>query len=187
MDAGTAAVLGALAGSVATIGAALATGWAQREGARITARSEHRRERREPRHNVYKEFIAEASRMRNLVGVFAIGAEMIDRIPLRFLSDEFISDLFNLSDIVKSKSTDAALAGPREIAEAATRVANLSHELVIDLKALKEVSEDDESHDGQFLRHVQEVTYASARAFRNSLDEFILCAQAALDDDGTGG
>lgn len=186
MDAGLAAVLGALAGSVATIGAALATGWAQREGARITARSEHRRERREPRHDVYKEFIAEASRMRDLVGVFAIDAEMIGRIPLRVLSDDFISNLYDLSEVVKGKSTDAALAGPRGITEAATKVSNLSRELVIDLKTLKEVSED-ESRDARFLRHVREATFATTRAFQNSLDEFILCAQAALDDDGSRG
>lgn len=56
-------MLGALAGSVATIGAALATGWAQREGARITARSEHRRQRLEPRTAIYKEFISHATQL----------------------------------------------------------------------------------------------------------------------------
>jgi hypothetical protein len=67
MDAGLAAVLGALAGAVATTGAAFATGWATREQAKIAARGEHRRQRRDARHGVYKEFISTASELRKVV------------------------------------------------------------------------------------------------------------------------
>ncbi|MFD6477759.1 hypothetical protein ACFWEH_30110 [Streptomyces anulatus] len=57
MDAGLAAVCGALAGAVGTAAAAFTTGLAQREAARITARMEHRKDRRQPRYDAYREFI----------------------------------------------------------------------------------------------------------------------------------
>ncbi|MDT3724263.1 hypothetical protein ROS62_04925 [Streptomyces sp. DSM 41972] len=57
MNAVVAALLGTLLGALATIGAAVVSGWAQREGARISARAQHVKDRHEPRREAYKAFI----------------------------------------------------------------------------------------------------------------------------------
>ncbi|MGW7548452.1 hypothetical protein ACWGKQ_46160 [Streptomyces sp. NPDC054770] len=69
MDAGLAAVLGALAGAVATTGAAFAAGWSAREQAKFAARAEHKRQRREPREKAYKAFLSEAIALRELLRI----------------------------------------------------------------------------------------------------------------------
>jgi hypothetical protein len=180
MDAGTAAVLGALAGSVATIGAALATGWAQREGARISARAEHRRQRREPRRDAYKEFIAEISRMRSQVRAISDGAGF----PPREVDQEMLRDLRRVADAIKAKSTDVALAGPRTVTEIAIEIEAVA-------SWLPEIVEFTASvpFDGP---EVDELRAETHRLFReksvelgSAFKQLVLEAQAALDDDGS--
>lgn len=120
MDAGLAAVLGALAGSVATIGAALATGWSQREGARIAARSEHRRERREPRHEVYRQFIAEANHMGQQAAVYCtLGAALRPD----YYTEARTQRVHEMTRLIQSKATESALAGPKDVTESALKIA----------------------------------------------------------------
>lgn len=183
MDAGTAAVLGALAGSVATIGAALATGWAQREGARIVARSEHRRQRREPRNGAYKSFITAASQMSDQVGIFTVSYEAFpyDRIDVLFAAR-----CEEAADRVKSTWVDVALAGPKEVTEIASRIDRLSNALVVRIAGLNQLLNPetraltDAAYDG-----LKDVIAAEAEELEGNLDRLVLLAQSALDDDGS--
>ncbi|MEJ8647337.1 hypothetical protein WKI65_04460 [Streptomyces sp. MS1.AVA.3] len=179
MDAGTAAVLGALAGSIATIGAALATGWAQREGARITARSEHRRERREPRHDIYKEFISEANQLSHQTGLYL--SFDVDLMP-----DDITEDrrqlLSGVSAALDEKALEAALAGPKRVTEAALETARLSHRLVGSALNFQGLTE--ERHQ-RMRDSVRKSLLAICRRYERSLEGFVFQAQSALDDDGS--
>ncbi|MEU9625307.1 hypothetical protein AB0D89_00580 [Streptomyces luteogriseus] len=182
MDAGTAAVLGALAGSVATIGAALATGWAQREGARITARSEHRKERREPRYGAYKHFIAEASRMNDRVGIFTVA---YDPFPFERIDELFAERCEEAADAVKEKWVEVALAGPKDIAETASRLERLSNALTFRVLGLHQYVSGERSAGEEALLGIKDRIEEEAKEFEQTLDKFIFLAQAALDDDGS--
>ncbi|MEW9519338.1 hypothetical protein [Streptomyces tubercidicus] len=175
MDAGTAAVLGALAGSVATIGAAMATGWAQREGARITARSEHRRERREPRYNAYKEFIAEATRMRNASAVWGIDLSHTSEVD-----DEIIDYWRLVENALKNKARDVVLAGPTKVTKAVIELERLATELVVEFMTYRDVV-GQEPLQSEMRRQL----LLKAREFESALVSFKLSAQVALDDDGS--
>ncbi|MEW2573583.1 hypothetical protein [Streptomyces sp. NPDC047070] len=177
MDAGTAAVLGALAGSTATIGAALATGWAQREGARITARSEHRMERRQPRHDIYKEFITEANRMRALTSVWGIDLHLTPE-P----TDQRVRHWGEVARSLESKASDTALAGPAPVSKAAIKISRMAAELNISLGTYRSVVDDGETVLQQEMRRQ---LLAQATNYSAALTEFILTAQSALDDDGS--
>jgi hypothetical protein len=178
MDAGLAAVLGALAGSVATIGAALATGWAQRESARITARSEHRRERREPRQAVYREFVEVGSIMRGLTARYSINEEAIPPT----LNEEERQHLFAAVDMVREKATDAALAGPEKVTAVAIRIERLSIEIAAILNAMDQLNAPGEEQRRLRIRkHVVRL----ASELSDKLDNFLVHAQQALDDDGS--
>jgi len=181
MDAGLAAVLGALAGSVATIGAALATGWAQREGARIAARAEHRRERRGPRESIYKEFVATATRLRVWSSIFSIDPDVVPDD----LGEEDAKEIFRIIVEIESKSTDAALAGPKKVAQAARRVARLSFEMASMVTALPRFLTGNAERDRETRRRVRLQVNELAKQFEKSVDDFVLSAQAALDDDGS--
>ncbi|MEV0480065.1 hypothetical protein AB0I69_05500 [Streptomyces sp. NPDC050508] len=178
MDAGTAAVLGALAGSVATIGAALATGWAQREGARITARSEHRSQRREPRQAIYREFIAVGSLMRNHTSPYSLGEEYIPNE----LDEDHRNRIFEAAQVLKNKAFDVALSGPEQVTKVAIRIEHLSWELAAILGALEQLNIPGNEQQRQRIRaHVAR----TAGDLGKELDSFVLAAQKALDDDGT--
>lgn len=179
MDAGLAAVLGALAGSVATIGAALATGWAQREGVRITARSEHRRARREPRHDIYRQFISEAKPLGLHAGVYsALGSTLMPD----YFTEERIRQAREASRGINDKATEVALAGPRKITESALKIARLASRLTACVGNFRELG--DERHQrmrDQSRRSVMKY----AKKYDAALQDFILQAQFALDDDGS--
>jgi hypothetical protein len=184
MDAGLAAVLGALAGSVATIGAALATGWSQREGVRIVARSEHRRQRQEPRNGAYKEFIDVASQMLDVVAAFTLTIAY-DDFPYWRLSESLSSRAEEGFHAVKEKWVDVALAGPKEITEAASHLERLSNALAFRIEGLRRLTDategiTDSEHEAIASRIVME-----ANEFEDKLDAFVMLAQAALDDDGS--
>lgn len=181
MDPGTAAVLGALAGSVATIGAAYATSWSQREGARIAARSEHRRQRLEPRHSVYKEFIAEASRIRDQTGMFST----VDMFPSHLVTEELAQRIEECADTVREKWVEVALAGPKEVSEAASRIERLSNALAFRVQGYRRlVNWDGDSEQGDYTA-IQERIGREAIELEESLDRLIFAAQTALDDDGS--
>ncbi|WP_217549584.1 hypothetical protein [Streptomyces sp. GbtcB6] len=180
MDAGTAAVLGALAGSLATIGAALATGWAQREGARIAARAEHRRERREPRLAAYKEFISVASEFREQSTFLAVSDFILEEL------DEARADsLFQASRAIKNSALEASLAGPQRVSKEVIKIQRLSGELSSNASLLKHTMDNPETVNQRLQRRFLKQTVTTARELNRAIDNFVLRAQAALDDDGS--
>ncbi|MFC8173085.1 hypothetical protein [Streptomyces sp. NPDC057325] len=179
MDAGLAAVLGALAGSVATIGAAFATGWAQREGARITARSEHRRQRREPRYAAYRELIAAGSVMRGHIALSGLDEEtLLGELNVEEYRNLLLEDARDL----KEKATNVALAGPRKVTGVAINIDRLSWELAVILTSIHKLN----TPEGQAMRQrVERHAERVASDLVRHLENFVLSAQAALDDDGS--
>ncbi|MFI9252473.1 hypothetical protein [Streptomyces sp. NPDC053069] len=179
MDAGIAAVLGALAGSVATIGAAMATGWAQREGARIAARSEHQRQRREPRHLVYKEFISKAELVRHRASIYS---SLDDGLTPDYVTEQQVNELFEAATEIKAAATEAALVGPKKVTAAALAIAHLGSDLAAYAAIFRDLTEPQHQQIGK-RSHRKLVRVA--KEYQNSLDNFILRAQGALDDDGS--
>ncbi|WP_431950475.1 hypothetical protein [Actinacidiphila sp. bgisy167] len=184
MDAGTAAVLGALAGSVATVGAALATGWAQREGARIAVRAEHRRERREPRLAAYKEFISVASAFRSESSPYTIPGLIPDD-----LEDEAADSISEAAAELKRSAMDVALAGPRRVSKDAIRIERLGNHLAISIRLFVHFAPQANAaiDEKLFQRMRRRGVVSLARKVNRAIDTFLLRAQAALDDDGSLG
>ncbi|MEV5190709.1 hypothetical protein [Streptomyces werraensis] len=180
MDAGLAAVLGALAGSVATIGAALATGWAQRESARIAARAEHRRERRGPRLEAYRKFISVASQFRRESSFFVCG----DFIP-DDLDDATVDALHEMAGELQSSALEVSLAGPRRVSKEVIKIQRMSSDLVTSVLLLKQLRGSPDVLHPRLRRRFLKDAVAAARGASRAIDGFVLRAQAALDDDGS--
>ncbi|WP_217134815.1 hypothetical protein [Streptomyces sp. AC558_RSS880] len=177
MDAGLAAVLGALAGSVATIGAALATGWAQREGARITARSEHRRQRLESRSAVYKQFLLRANDLRAAILPHA------ENPGVRISFHVDIERVELAANKVREVWSDVALAGPQSVAKCANSIRVASYLILISVGQIKEgSSEGDGSTPGY---QAELILIDQCEHLGKLLDEFESVARKALDDDGS--
>ncbi|MFF1275144.1 hypothetical protein ACFVZC_17280 [Streptomyces marokkonensis] len=181
MDAGLAAVLGALAGSVATIGAALATGWAQREGARITARSEHRRQRLEPRTAIYREYLKHATDLRAAVHHFSnVEALQIDQID-----DDTARRIYTSVENLRAAWPDVALAGPDSIFEAAAGIYGSSLSVALAVREARNYG-----RDGRMVNEGRELAIRTGVARHSKelwegIDKFVMVAQEALDDDGS--
>lgn len=161
MDAGLAAVCGALAGSLGTIGAALASGRAQRAGAEIVARAEHRKSRREPREAAYKGYVAAVSKV--------LDWEYYDDEPNQ--DDELHPLLVN----IREAWTEVMFAGPSKVK---TSAESLIDACVAFRIAVRERAESD------FQTPMTWVADAR-REIRICLSLFVDAAQIALDDDGS--
>lgn len=173
-------MLGALAGSVATIGAAIATGWAQREGSRISARAEHRRERRGPRQDVYKEFILVASAFQAESARYSYREILPDVID-----DARVNSLSEAATAIKECALSVALAGPRKVSKEAIKIERMSRDLTTLVSMLKRVAEHAREGHQRVERNLRKDTVVAARKVDQAIDGFVLRAQAALDDDGS--
>jgi hypothetical protein len=183
MDSGIAAVLGALAGSVATIGAAIAAGWAQREGARIAVRSEHRRERREPRHAVYRELLKGATAFNTTIGRYEFfDAEVPEDLHLQ---ETEISSLLQKQAEVNKAAIDVALAGPKEVSEVALKLSKSSDEVFLYVAALAGLAGTEQATDQRTWVYATKRATNASKQYGRTLEEFVLRAQEALDDDGS--
>lgn len=179
MDAGLAAVLGAGAGALATTGAALATGWASREQAKITARAEHRRQRREPRREIYKQFIDAASTAEwymTMLPLLIATANVGEPLEEPSAADH-AQHCRTLADDVRKAWLDVVLAGPAEVAQAASEIEECCRKLSISANSF---AEGDAS--SSLERDCRELT----KRFSSQLPRFIDQAREALDDDGSG-
>ncbi|MFF5538797.1 hypothetical protein ACFY71_41240 [Streptomyces cinerochromogenes] len=180
MDAGIAAVCGALAGAVATTGAAIATGWAQREAARIAARVEHRKDRRQPRYDAYRKFIDAVS---SLVETPRIATGPVDRRVAEVRKE------------IKESWLTISVLGPGDAQRSASRVRKKA--TLYETTVLACQSEDRIHYDNFWMNHqrpesqtMQRDTMMAALLFEGdeleeTLQEFISTAQAVLDDDGS--
>ncbi|MET8706526.1 hypothetical protein [Streptomyces californicus] len=170
MDAGLAAVCGALAGSVATIGAAFAAGWSSREQAKITARAEHRRQRRDARQAIYENFIA-AGRATHAV------TKNISGDPVDFSREEYRTAMREMDSL----HVRVHLAGPASLHDAAHEVAQAGG------RCFMAINEFLDSGDRPVADRVPIYISADAAAadLREALWRFIEGSHKALDDDGT--
>ncbi|MEU8849050.1 hypothetical protein AB0C70_23000 [Streptomyces sp. NPDC048564] len=184
MDAGLAAVLGALAGAVATTGAAFATGWSAREQAKITARAEHRRQRRDARQAVYEELInavemlIEATRSVDL----GVTASRANQEQSYFIPD--MKEVKSLEKSVRKIATKVTLAGPASISEMVEELRGIARSLAANLIRIEmgiEFPGIPEHKEGWLLAEADRV------ALYRAVAEFAAGAQAILDDDGTRG
>lgn len=188
MDAGVAAVLGALAGAVATTGAAIATGWAAREQAKIAARGEHRRERRDSRQMIYEEFITTASAQEAHAARFFLAPVPTDEeglnLALRGSGNTDIEALWNESHRLWTEllklSTRVRLAGPRMMSQAAISVCDCSHDV---MEATMTV--DNGLIGGEPISVRFEKGRERWMKLDKAIDDFIERARISLDDDGT--
>ncbi|MGW2749124.1 hypothetical protein [Streptomyces sp. NPDC001450] len=179
MDAGLAAVLGALAGSVATIGAAFATGWATREQAKIAARSEHRRQRIEPRHDVYREFLTAVAALEEHTSELRTDSDLVPP-GVRLGPDvdsAFLERTNQLAAEVKAIWLRVALIGPERVAEEAATSEAACSSLASGIELMS-------------YRNLFPPSEARAQARRSyeglgeSLRHFMRVARSALEDDG---
>lgn len=173
-------MLGALAGSVATIGASLSAGWAQRESARIAARAQHQRDRRQPREGAYEELISKASEFS-----FYFAPLLMSEPSPNGYSDDDLQQIREVGQALSEKATKVALVGPGEIGEVAVRLGKMPSLMIFALRMWRAHSLDGEQasggRDGHLLRDVAH----SAREFDEALDSFIRMAQESLDNDGS--
>ncbi|MFF0161798.1 hypothetical protein ACFYRY_30300 [Streptomyces sp. NPDC005263] len=177
MDAGLAAVLGALAGSIATISAAIAANRSQRETARFAARAEHQRQRREPRHGVYKEFIAHASQLREQLDIFA----NFDLYP-NSVTDETVKRYNDTAKVLQGKWVEVGLVGPGDVSASSKVIEQLGRKSALQVNRLQWFIDQ-----GSEQRKIEEQTAIAGSSVQLTelLDKFIDTAQAALDDDGS--
>ncbi|MEU6391058.1 hypothetical protein [Streptomyces sp. NPDC046939] len=189
MDAGLAAVLGALAGSVATIGAALATGWSAREQARMAARAEHVRQRRDSRQAVYEEFIDAAEEHANLTKILLAPApqDFDDLERLRILPPGMdlaatISESKSLHEKVRKTATRVQIAGPKEVSTAVAVVIDKSGSVYGSLGVTIVTG----NHPGaRSLAEKWEDGCWKYVEFSRSISDFTEKVRIALDNDGT--
>ncbi|MGW6604231.1 hypothetical protein [Streptomyces sp. NPDC055036] len=183
MDAGLAAVCGALAATVATIGAAFATGRSQRETARIAAHTEHHRQRREPRLAVYRAFIAATEGLRKAIGQREPGPH-----ALADFTSAYVRGCRDRASDMKSVWFDIALAGPKHVstlAEELAQSADVISSLCVELGHIREDREKDPAaklppHTDALLISFEQ----TVQPLMESLSAFIEAARDTLDDNG---
>ncbi|MCF3119693.1 hypothetical protein IPZ68_08215 [Streptomyces arenae] len=178
MDAGLAAVCGALAGSVATIGAALAAGWAQREGARIAARSVYQKEQRQPRMDAYRSLITHAAYLAEL--------EVFDPSDMSGPASMRIEG-------IEAAWLEISLIGPASVLAASSNVrrcALLTQNALISVAATaalpnsSDLSNDPNSAYAQTRERMHEAKIKGA-ALMASVEEFRKQAQSVIENDGS--
>jgi hypothetical protein len=178
MDAGLAAVLGALAGSVGTVAAAVA----QRETVRITARAQQRNERRQPRHDAYKAFAMAVTEVRK-------------RVSFNEYTDTTEREEEEFRDKLYERWIDLSLMGPESVINAGAMLRDEALKVVFLMGETRHLGRrflavdenDEEAHEAASDTYSASIDllWEIARDLTDIISEFSLVSQAALDDDGT--
>ncbi|MEE1806949.1 hypothetical protein [Streptomyces sp. BE133] len=185
MDAGLAAVCGALAGAVATTGAAFAAGWWQRENSRLAVRAEHRKQRRQPREETYKNFISPISELRDLArsGEFLNGY-FLDGQGRNYFTLSKSEEIAIKAQEIRQAWVDVSLAGSNGIAETATNMRLHAQKLSHHASLLAEIyTADTEDNDDRIRKHAKQF-HLTGRMLSDSIEVFLSKARDVLDDDG---
>lgn len=179
MDAGLAAVLGALAGAVGAVGGAWTTSRVQWKSARLTARAEHKRQRREPRHEVYATFLTAANQFSDAwLSVAGMGA----------MTNERRDAITQAASAVKAASPAVALAGPEEISAIAESIRDQAVHLQMLARGLwagRHIIEGGEGYPEPWIRDAESALPQVLRKFSDEVHRFTRVARATLDDDGS--
>ncbi|MFG2928720.1 hypothetical protein [Streptomyces achromogenes] len=184
MDAGLAAVCGALAGAVGAVGAAWAASRAQWKSARLTVRSEHLRQRHDKRAAHYKTLLSAISDLQGALN----GGSYFPGSELHRFTEEYCDAAEACVKKLRDAVEDVALFGPREPRDLAVRIlrtAEITMWAVFDLGAINSASEVTYPEPEVVERSVATVRRGKDR-LSELLDAFSESARVALDDDGTG-
>lgn len=159
-------MLGALAGALATTGAALVAGWASREQARISARVEYRKLLAEPRREAYRRFVEAATAY----------LEHLEKLTAtRRVDSAFVQEAMGLTRPVREAWASVALAGPDSASDCA---GDFRKECARHAQSLSPYL-----GAGQPAERWREASAAYPELW-SQLDAFIAQVQAALDDHG---
>ncbi|MFI8834028.1 hypothetical protein ACIGPN_23775 [Streptomyces afghaniensis] len=184
MDAGIAAVLGAVAGSISGVIGSVATGRAQREGVRMTVRAEAFKERHQPRRDAYKAFLQ-------------VLLNLDARLNTPAYEDSTPEEERQLRDDLDTRWIDVVLAGPEAITIVGSAVRDavddgIAHmgecrRLLNEWLKLANANEDENAEEA--ARQEYEDAINKADDFRNALNDCInafgAVASRILDADGT--
>ncbi|MEU7642064.1 hypothetical protein AB0C11_39630 [Streptomyces sp. NPDC039016] len=180
MDAGIAAVCGAIAGSFGTVAAALATGWAQREGARITARAAHVKDQRQPRYDAYKELLRS-------------GRDLALLPPSGAVDDDMADCATELIGRIDDAGLEVVLLGPASVIDICLKLLSEAHELHHKIKScaatgnLPGATDETDDPNTPYAHYVRLLDVVDARSHDLSvtLDGFAVLAQRAIGNDGS--
>jgi hypothetical protein len=177
MDGGLAAVLGALAGSTTTLGTAIFTGWSQRQATRFAAREEHQRQRREPRNDIYREFISHASQLRVQLDAF----KDFDLYPAS-VTGETVKRHNDTFMALREKRVEVGLVGPESVAATGKEIEELARLSALSVGRLQWWRDND--YQTRMVTEQSNIE-GSFRQLVELMDKFMSLARAALDDDGS--
>ncbi|MCZ4117829.1 hypothetical protein [Streptomyces sp. H39-S7] len=180
MVAVAAALLGTLLGSLATIGAAIVSGWAQREGARISARSQYIKDRHQPRSDTYKSFMKMA-------------VDLTDRVVENDgYEDTTADEERTIRKKISEHWIDLSLIGPNSVIAAGSEVRDRCFSVVRQMTRTREfgyeVADSDQQDEGEPIavyENAMGILDELAYALFDEVKQFAEVASAALDDDGT--
>lgn len=177
-----ATLLGTVVGALATLGAAIASGRFQREGAHIAARAQYQNERRKPRHDVYKVVLETAMKVR-------------DRINQSGYEDTTAAEESALSEAIANVEwVELSLLGPEPVIAAGADLRDLCLRTcdqmwrvrVLGQRHIRANEEDGdiETAEREYSASVDYI-YELGTLLAASINEFSVHASAALNDDGT--
>ncbi|WP_371796028.1 hypothetical protein [Streptomyces sp. NBC_01718] len=178
MDAGIAAVLGAVTGSISGVIGSITAGRAQREGVRMTVRSDHAKERHQPRRDAYRAFLQ-------------VLLDLDARLNTPAYEDSTPEEEKQLRSDLDSRWIDVALAGPEEITIVGSVVRDAVDGMISHMgecrRLLKNCLEDPDEFGAAHQAYEDAINKADE--FRNVLADginaFGTVSSRILDIDGT--
>ncbi|MFH8837333.1 hypothetical protein [Streptomyces sp. NPDC017868] len=173
MDAGIAAIGGALVGAVAALGTAALATWAQRANAQATVRSEHQKELRHPRREAYGRLIP-------------VGMQLAERAAGDFIwiEDAARSDALELKGPIDESWLEISLLGPPLVASSATEVHRHAHVVFDHLWQLESYMQSTGRDDEDLVERLSTDLGESSEKLRDAVLAFSRTAQIALEATG---
>ncbi|WP_159104204.1 hypothetical protein [Streptomyces sp. CdTB01] len=177
-----ATLLGTVAGALATLGAAIASGRFQRESAQIAARAQLHSDRRQPRHDAYKSVLETATKVS-------------DRVDQDSYDDTTAEEENALKEAIASVDwVGLSLLGPEPIIATGAELRGLCLRVtscmwrtrVLGQRHIRAHEEDGDIDTAEraYSAAVDEI-YELGRLLAESIKAFSVSASAVLNDDGT--
>ncbi|MGW0633583.1 hypothetical protein [Streptomyces sp. NPDC002758] len=188
MDAGLAAVLGAVAGAIGTSLAGVSTGWASQQQAKIAARSAHQLERRQSRETAYRAFMRAADTLHEHVAPMVSSWGMAEGFVIRRTpNQDFCDEAAAHGGVLRDAWLEVSLLGPSSVLDPAVSVLELGKDVfggcsLVFMLSHIDLSEEPEMRDE--IAYAQQRTRDATSQFGKKIQEFGKSAQRALDDDG---
>ncbi|MBQ0974750.1 hypothetical protein KBZ00_27005 [Streptomyces sp. RK31] len=186
MDAGIAAVLGAVCGSISGVIGSVSAGRAQRESVLMTVRAEQLKEKHQPRRDAYKAFLQ-------------VLLDLDARLNSPAYEDSTAEEEQQLRSSLDARWIDVVLAGPWSITVVGSAVRDAVDSMVSHMGLcrrlqtywLEETSEDIDAEEFEAARQDYEDAINQTDDMRKELHDcinaFAAAATKILDEDGTEG